>query len=241
MGSEVQEIWDRDFKDNPERPLMLIASLNMYVDSSIYPFQSLIGILTKTCSRFLGDHTILNEDAEHFMQYATMGAFTPYPYSRGSIHITSKSAQAPPDFDTGFLNHPADLAVQVWAYKKQREIYRRTNAYPGEVALGHPRFREGSKAVLSDGPVVEEGFKSLEERKAVPPIEYDEEDDKAIETWIRDTLQTTWHSLGTCKMAPREEGGVVDKDLNVYGTKGLKIAGEWGERPSVFASYWTNR
>ena len=27
-------------------------------------------------------------------------------------------------------------------------------------------------------------------------------------------------------MKPRAEGGVVDKDLNVYGTKNLKIAGD---------------
>jgi hypothetical protein len=30
---------------------------------------------------------------------------------------------------------------------------------------------------------------------------------------------------GTCAMKPRQEGGVVDKDLNVYGTSHLKIAG----------------
>ncbi len=28
-------------------------------------------------------------------------------------------------------------------------------------------------------------------------------------------------------MKPREQGGVVDKDLNVYGTTGLKIAGQY--------------
>ena len=27
-------------------------------------------------------------------------------------------------------------------------------------------------------------------------------------------------------MAPRAEGGVVDKDLNVYGVEGLKVAGK---------------
>jgi hypothetical protein len=27
-------------------------------------------------------------------------------------------------------------------------------------------------------------------------------------------------------MKPREAGGVVDKDLNVYGTEGLKVAGK---------------
>jgi choline dehydrogenase-like flavoprotein len=31
--------------------------------------------------------------------------------------------------------------------------------------------------------------------------------------------------MGTCAMKPREEGGVVDARLNVYGVEGLKVAG----------------
>lgn len=34
---------------------------------------------------------------------------------------------------------------------------------------------------------------------------------------VLDHVETTWHSLGTCAMKPREEGGVVDARLNVYG------------------------
>ena len=30
---------------------------------------------------------------------------------------------------------------------------------------------------------------------------------------------------GTCAMKPRDSGGVVDKNLNVYGTKNVKVAG----------------
>ena len=30
---------------------------------------------------------------------------------------------------------------------------------------------------------------------------------------------------GTCAIMERDQGGVVDKDLNVYGTKNLKVAG----------------
>ncbi|RFU27989.1 hypothetical protein B7463_g8348, partial [Scytalidium lignicola] len=55
-------------------------------------------------------------------------------------------------------------------------------------------------------------------------ISYSAEDDKAIEQHVRETVATTWHSLGTCKMAPREKGGVVDANLSVYGVKGLKVA-----------------
>ncbi|KAG6816544.1 hypothetical protein H0H87_005322 [Tephrocybe sp. NHM501043] len=71
-------------------------------------------------------------------------------------------------------------------------------------------------------------------------IKYTAEDDKAIDEWISgvlrftsvegkltqnlplDHVETTWHSLGTCAMKPREEGGVVDGRLNVFGTKNLK-------------------
>ncbi|OAQ87788.1 alcohol dehydrogenase [Purpureocillium lilacinum] len=202
LGPDFQELWNRDFKEHQDRPLMLMGVV----------------------SSFLGDHKILDEGKDGVSQYATMGAYTAYPYSRGNIHIVSKDAQTPASFNTGFLSHPADLTKQVWAYKKQREIYRRTNAFAGELAIGHPKFREGSKAALSDGPLVQGGFKSVEDRKAIPPIVYDAEDDAAIEDWIRSNLNTTWHSLGTCKMAPKDKGGVVDKSLNVYGTQGLKLA-----------------
>lgn len=53
-------------------------------------------------------------------------------------------------------------------------------------------------------------------------LPYTEEDDKAIDDWVADHVETTWHSLGTCAMKPREQGGVVDKRLNVYGTENLK-------------------
>ena len=42
-------------------------------------------------------------------------------------------------------------------------------------------------------------------------------------------VETTWHSLGTCSMAPKEgnsivKHGVLDERLNVHGVKGLKVA-----------------
>ena len=33
--------------------------------------------------------------------------------------------------------------------------------------------------------------------------------------------------IGTCAMKPREQGGVVDARLNVYGVQNLKIAGNY--------------
>ena len=148
-------------------------------------------------------------------QYITMGTYTAYPYSRGSIHITDKENVIDGyEFDTGFLSHPSDLKKQLWAYKMSREVARRLPYYNGELELGHPKFPEGSKAALASAAGTGE----------VKAIQYSKEDDAAIEDWIRGNLNTTWHSLGTCAMRPKEKGGVVDKELNVYGTQGLKLA-----------------
>jgi alcohol oxidase len=153
-------------------------------------------------------------------QYLTVGNYTAYPYSRGHMHISGPGLDDPLDFETGFFSdaHDLDLKKQVWAYKKSREIMRRMDTYRGEVPLGHPRYPEGSKAGCVDlsGP--------LDAAALSRDIEYTAEDDAAIEQWARENVNTTWHSLGTCKMAPREQQGVVDASLGVYGIENLKIA-----------------
>ncbi len=107
----------------------------------------------------------------------------------------------------------------VWAYKNSREIMRRTKFYRGEIAGSHPKFPPGSKAgcVELDAPLW------TRDRSEVKDLEYTPEDDAAIEQYTREVVASTWHSLGTLKMAPLEELGVVDKDLNVYGVTGLKV------------------
>lgn len=200
MGPEFKEHWDKDFRDRPTRPVMLTGVVNA----------------------FLGDPKVLPQREDGATeQYCTVGGYTAYPYSRGDIHIKSTDVNVPASFNTGFFKAEADVKKQIWAYKKSREFYRRTDAYRGELALGHPVFPEGSKAALHDGPVAK--FSSQEDRNNLPEIEYSAEDDKAIEKHVRDNVNTTWHSMGTCRMAPREKGGVVDADLNVYGVTGLKL------------------
>lgn len=60
-------------------------------------------------------------------------------------------------------------------------------------------------------------------------LQYSASDIAAIEEWVKRHVETTWHSLGTCSMAPREgnsivKHGVLDERLNVHGVKGLKCA-----------------
>ncbi|KLJ09143.1 hypothetical protein EMPG_15441 [Blastomyces silverae] len=190
FGPALQEAWDKDFRHRETRPLMLMCTIAANLARKGPPVEG---------------------------QFFSTVSYTAYPYSRGSIHITGKSVTDTPEFDAGFLNHPADVMKLVWGYKKQREIARRLPYYNGPHHVGHPAFPPGSRA---DPEVVDAASKA----KGYPvPIEYSEADNKAIEECIRENLGTTWHSMGTCAMKPREEGGVVDKDLNVYGVKNLKV------------------
>jgi choline dehydrogenase-like flavoprotein len=86
--------------------------------------------------------------------------------------------------------------------------------YPREQVSPSPKYPTDSGA--SENSVL--GLNTEDE------IVYSLEDNAAIEQLVRETVQTAFHSMGTCKMAPREKKGVVDAALSVYGTKGLKIA-----------------
>ena len=92
------------------------------------------------------------------------------------------------------------------------------DVYRGEFAPLHPAFAADSDAATPskplDGPLPDD----------VSDIVYTAEDDAVLEQWLRANVGTTWHSLGTCKMAPKSEGGVVDSSLSVYGVEKLKIA-----------------
>ncbi|KAI0688211.1 alcohol oxidase-like protein [Cerioporus squamosus] len=164
---------------------------------------------------FLGDRTKLAQPADDLKAYA-VGWFLTHPASTGRVHITSaEDVDAPLDLHPGFLDRHGPPQV---GYKLSREYARRMPSYRGEV-LGtgiHPSFAPSSPLVARarDGPVpVNE-----------PEFVYGEEDERALEEWVRANVSTAWHSLGTCAMKARERGGVVDERLNVYGVEGLKVA-----------------
>ncbi|KAH6689698.1 GMC oxidoreductase-domain-containing protein [Plectosphaerella plurivora] len=164
-----------------------------------------------------GFTTALPEDdtAQHFL---SASSFSLYPYSRGSIHITGPSALDPPSLRTGILSDPdgIDEKMAAWVYKTQREVFRRLEMYRGEYAPLHPPFAADSEAVC--------GRAAGPPPKDAPPIRYTAEDEAVLSKWLRENVGQNWHGLGTCKMAPLNEAGVVHARLGVYGVKGLKVA-----------------
>ncbi|RYP81724.1 hypothetical protein DL769_001874 [Monosporascus sp. CRB-8-3] len=196
LGSTFRDVWDRDFEGASSKPLVsMIFSAGLIGDRSRAPPG----------------------------QYFSVGVYTAYPYSRGHEHITGRDLDDPLDFRTGYLSdkNGFDIKVQIWAYKKQREVVRRMATYRGEVSSQHPVFPPGSKAAYvletaEDGtPLAPSALKNLE---------YAPEDDAAIEDWIRHNITTCWHGIGTCRMAPKEQQGVVDENLGVHDVHGLKVA-----------------
>ncbi|KAH7559038.1 hypothetical protein BM1_03975 [Bipolaris maydis] len=118
------------------------------------------------------------------------------------------------------------------------------------VGLQHPYSRGHVKAASSsifDAPIADAGFlrnqvditllreglrfarklyatpaiASLNPTEIVPGPSVSE--DKDIDSWIRGAASTIYHPAGTCKMGPRDQGGVVDQHLHVYGVQGLRI------------------
>ncbi|EIW62184.1 alcohol oxidase [Trametes versicolor FP-101664 SS1] len=214
MGPEFNELWDRYFKDKPDKPVM---------------FGSIV-------AGAYADHALLPPG-----KYVTMFQYLEYPASRGKIHVKSANPYVEPFFDSGFMNNKADFAPIRWSYKVTREIARRMDAFRGELTSHHPHFHPASPAacrdidiktareIYPDGLTVgihmgtwHRASEPFDASKVHEDIKYTEEDDKAIDDWIADHVETTWHSLGTCAMKPREQGGVVDKRLSVYGTENLK-------------------
>ncbi|KAL8292873.1 hypothetical protein RQP46_000567 [Phenoliferia psychrophenolica] len=216
MGPEFNAFFEKYFRDKPDKPVM---------------FGSIV-------SGAYADHSLLPPG-----KFFTMFNYLEYPASRGRIHISSKNPHSAPTFDAGFMSDKADFAPIRWGYKKTREIARRMDAYRGDLTSHHPHFHPASKAACKDIDIVtatqmlpgsfttgihmgtwsRPSEPALLRGKVNEDIKYTADDDKAIDEWIADHVETTWHSLGTCAMRPRAEGGVLDHNLNVFGTTNLKV------------------
>jgi len=74
----------------------------------------------------------------------------------------------------------ADVKPLMWAYKFTREMARRMPHFRGEPPAVHPAFAPGSAAAIvthAEGPVPFD----------TPRIEYSDEDERVLETYVRAT------------------------------------------------------
>ena len=60
-------------------------------------------------------------------------------------------------------------------------------------------------------------------RGLVVPTPEEAATDEGLKEYIRDASATVFHPVGTTSMLPREDGGVVDPQLRVYGTANVRV------------------
>ena len=131
-----------------------------------------------------------------------------HPLSLGTVHLNaSDPLGSKPIINPGFLANEYDMRGFIEAAKFTRRL---AHAEPlnslwtqTQAPNGDGEFEPGANAVQTDAQWRE---------------------------WVKENLFTVCHPSGTAAMLPREEGGVVDQDLVVYGTSNLRVV-DWSVMP----------
>lgn len=123
-----------------------------------------------------------------------IGGFVTHPFSRGYIHIQSADPADDPKFDPRYLSHPLDF-----------EVLKDLQFFSQNVSTTSPMSQhlEGNGTVLA------------------PPLTVLNDD--TVRDLINKYFITRWHIINSCAMMPRDQGGVVDSRLKVYGTKNVRV------------------
>ncbi|KAL4768503.1 putative choline dehydrogenase [Aspergillus nidulans var. acristatus] len=154
-------------------------------------------ILFLSLPAYVGDfYNPLTEGPTDGYQYATLLASLLTPHSRGNISITSSKMADPPLINPNWLAEKMDIELMTAAFRRLRYIY-------------------GSSAL--DGVRIGEEY--------YPGSTVSDDDEKAIEEFVRANTYTVSHASATCRMGTEgDELAVVDSQGRVIGTQRLRVA-----------------
>lgn len=133
--------------------------------------------------------------------WMTLGVGSTRSFSRGSVHITSSDPTQYPTIDPAYFSHPLDVDLMARALLHALSF---TEIEPLKSAL---RRESDGSPVIAKTTVGGKLPKTLDEAKE----------------FVRGNTVTEYHPVGTCAMLPREKGGVVDKELRVWGTANVRV------------------
>lgn len=126
-------------------------------------------------------------------RFATILAAIVAPRSRGTVTLNSADTGDLPNIDPKWLVDPVDQAAAVYGFKRAREFF---SAQAMQPVLAEKNEYYPGAAVSTDAQILQH---------------------------VKENLMTVWHASCTCKMATRDQGGVLDSKLQVYGTQGLRV------------------
>ncbi|GKT51958.1 dehydrogenase citC [Colletotrichum spaethianum] len=125
--------------------------------------------------------------------YITVMTILNHPFSRGTVHITSPDVRVLPAWNPKYNSNPLDL----------------------ELLARNVQFVERIVGTEPFSPLLKPGGKRLPDLKG----DYLE----SAKEIVRQRQISVFHVSGSCAMLPREQGGVVDERLRVYGVKKLRV------------------
>ena len=125
----------------------------------------------------------------------TLIAVIMHPFSRGNVHVTSSNIEDTPAINPNYLSNEYDVQAAMTAIKHARKV---ANTEP---------------------------LRGIWDAEYDPGLELVPEQDNEAQyrEFALNTTLTIYHPVGTCAMLPREDGGVVDPRLVVYGTSNLRV------------------
>lgn len=133
--------------------------------------------------------------------YAGIVTVLAHAFSRGSVHIKSSDPEQYPSIDPRYMTHPLDL-----------EIFTAGLLFSQNIAEAEPLSSLLKDNDAGDGKRIQPSL-NLPGRLSK----------EAAIRLVRESMITSFHPTSTCSMLPREDGGVVDNRLRVYGTANLRV------------------
>lgn len=120
-----------------------------------------------------------------------------HPLSTGTVHISSRDPSVKATANHNYFSNPVDI-----------KLHARHVRYLEKLAATAPL----SNFIKPDG-------------KRNHPAAFIGDDLEKAEKYAAIASSTNWHSSGTCAMAPKEKGGVVNAKLQVYDGQGGIVKG----------------
>ncbi|KAJ7150794.1 alcohol oxidase [Mycena filopes] len=126
-------------------------------------------------------------------RYLFFSTILMHPFSRGTAHHSPTSA------------HSLEVSLNLLANKIDMQILAAGIQFVQQKLIAQDALAKGAGV------------------RAVAPAVGAVDAPEAAEAWMKQALATAFHPIGSAAMLPRAEGGVVDPQLKVYGTKNLRV------------------
>lgn len=162
-------------------------------NSIFVPKYEALHVINDRIMNFIGHLPSLNSSPEPGKCYTSLSCSLMHPLSRGSVHIASADPLFPPKIDPNYLSNEADLDLLVGVVESALKLYT---------------TRPLANHVTSI---------------RLPPEEAVAGGREGLKTYVRNNCRPIYHPVGTASMLPRDDGGVVDASLKVYGMSNLRV------------------